>query len=314
MNLQALRTGMLRLAWGCVSGLPIIMVAGCGPVHLVAATAIPVPLIAKIPIGVALLIPPQFSQYVHREERGGTNWHVEIGHAQAEGMQRLLQAMFEHVVLVDSLNAAVDLDAHIRMILEPEVEEYAFVTPRDAGSPFFAVSIKYRVNIYLPDGRLTDSWRFTGYGSAPARGLSSGAPLAAATSLAMRDAGAKLAVEFREQAVVRGLSSSPESASGPSGDSIEPPAAPDGMPESGSAAAAGLEPLALRVRNTSRLVMPVVSTGSPSMNLGRKREPLMACSASDTCRVDALQSITSASVTTPSRVTVNSICTKVSSA
>jgi hypothetical protein len=85
------------------------------------------------------------------------------------------------------------------------VEEYAFVTPRDAGSPFFAVSIKYRMNVYSPDGKLADSWGFTGYGTSPSSGLSTADPLAAATALAMRDAGAKLAVEFREQAIVRGL-------------------------------------------------------------------------------------------------------------
>jgi len=98
----------------------------------------------------------------------------------------------------------------VRAILEPSVEEFAFVTPRDAGSPFFAVSIKYRVNVYLPNGKLADSWGFTGYGTAPAEGLSSAPPLQTATALAMRDAGAKLAVEFREQAIVRGLL--PESA------------------------------------------------------------------------------------------------------
>jgi hypothetical protein len=67
------------------------------------------------------------------------------------------------------------------------------------------------VNVYLPDGKLADSWGFTGYGTSPSQGLSSQAPLSAATALAMRDAGAKLAVEFREQAVMRGLL--PESAS-----------------------------------------------------------------------------------------------------
>jgi hypothetical protein len=100
----------------------------------------------------------------------------------------------------------------VRAILEPSIEEFAFVTPRDAGSPFFAVSIKYRVNIYLPDGKLADSWGFTGYGTSPSEGLSSEGPLATATALAMRDAGAKLAVEFREQAIVRGLLPQPESA------------------------------------------------------------------------------------------------------
>jgi hypothetical protein len=81
------------------------------------------------------------------------------------------------------------------------------------------------VNVYLPDGKLADSWGFTGYGTSPAQGLSSQAPLATATALAMRDAGAKLAVEFREQAVMRGLLPASETADTPA---AAPPASGPG--------------------------------------------------------------------------------------
>ena len=198
------------LAWACMA-LALVALAGCGPVRLIANTNIPAPLVVKIPIAVALFIPKEFSTYVHNEERWSTDWHVELGKAQSEGITRLMNAMFERVVQVESVGAGQEhASGGIRAILEPSIEEFAFVTPRDAGSPFFAVSIKYRVNIYLPDGKLADSWGFTGYGTAPAEGLSSAPPLQTATALAMRDAGAKLAVEFREQATVRGLL--PESA------------------------------------------------------------------------------------------------------
>jgi hypothetical protein len=194
------------LAWG-LAALAVVTLAGCGPVRLVANTNIPTPLVVKMPIAVALFIPKEFSTYVHNEERWSTDWRVELGKAQSEGITRLMNAMFEQVVSVDSVSAgqARADGGGVRAILEPSVEEFAFVTPRDAGSPFFAVSIKYRVNIYLPNGKLADSWGFTGYGTAPAQGLSSAPPLQTATALAMRDAGAKLAVEFREQATVRGL-------------------------------------------------------------------------------------------------------------
>jgi hypothetical protein len=206
-----------------VAGL--VLLAGCGPVRLVATTNIPTPLVVKIPIGVALFIPTEFAKYAHEEERWSTKWHVDLGKAQTEGITRLMSAMFERVVMVENLNAGAALGSQIRAILEPSIEEYAFVTPRDAGSPFFAVSIKYRVNVYMPDGKLADSWGFTGYGTSPSQGLSSATPLAAATALAMRDAGAKLAVEFREQAIVRGLLPEQESADDPSkssGSSSEP--------------------------------------------------------------------------------------------
>src|SRR5688500_16120691 len=199
-------TGLLALS---------VVLSGCGSVSLVASTNIPTPLVAKVPVTVALHVPKEFAGYVHKEERWSTDWNIDLGKAQAEGITRLMNAMFDRVVVVDSVNAGAAAGGDVRAILEPSVEEYAFVTPRDAGSPFFAVSIKYRVNVYLPDGRLADSWGFTGYGTSPAKGLSSEAPLHAATALAMRDAGAKLAVEFREQPMMRGLLPGGETADTP---------------------------------------------------------------------------------------------------
>jgi hypothetical protein len=205
VNILRIRKLRVQLACG-LGALALVALAGCGPVKLIANTNIPTPLVVKMPIAVALFIPKEFSTYVHNEERWSTDWHVELGAAQSEGITRLMNAMFERVVAVESVSAGqAHADNGVMAILEPSVEEFAFVTPRDAGSPFFAVSIKYRVNIYLPNGKLADSWGFTGYGTAPAQGLSSAPPLQTATALAMRDAGAKLAVEFREQATVRGL-------------------------------------------------------------------------------------------------------------
>jgi len=205
----------------------LLSLAACGAVKLTARTNIPAPLVSRIPVAVALYMPKEFSGYVHKEKRWSTDWNIDLGKAQAEGMNRLFGAMFERVVEVESINAGAQLGGDIRAILEPSVEEYAFVTPRDAGSPFYAVSIKYRVNVYAPDGRLADSWGFTGYGTWPSEGLSNSVPLTEATALAMRDAGAKLAVEFRDQAVVRGLlPDAPPATPATPAESTLPPATP----------------------------------------------------------------------------------------
>lgn len=202
--------GTARALAGALAVASLTLMAGCGPVRLVATTNIPTPLVVKIPVSVGVFVPKEFSAFIHDEERSGTDWHIDLGKAQTDGLMRLLNAMFERVIVVDSVTAGTQAGGDIRAVLEPSVEEYAFVTPRDAGSPFYAVSIKYRINVYTPDGRLADSWGFTGYGTAPSQGITSDAPLTQATALALRDAGAKLAVEFREQAIVRGLL--PESA------------------------------------------------------------------------------------------------------
>jgi hypothetical protein len=245
--LESLTPGGVRLApalWGAAAAT-LVALSGCGPVRLIANTNIPAPLVVKMPMGIALFVPPEFSSYVHKEERWSTDYNVELGKAQTESLTRLMSAMFERVVTVDSVNAGTQLGSSVQAILEPSIEEYAFVTPRDAGSPFYAVSIKYRVNVYLPDGKLADSWGFTGYGTSPSQGLSSAPPLAAATALAMRDAGAKLAVEFRDQQVVRGLL--PESVSvdaPPPGTQAAPQSASPGTPPGTSSTGAGATPAA----------------------------------------------------------------------
>jgi hypothetical protein len=242
------RFGRELIAAGLAAAM--VLLAGCGPVKLVANTNIPPPLVMKVPLGVALFIPTEFSSYVHKEERWSTKWQIELGQAQTDGITRLMSAMFERVVTVDSINAGAQVPGGVAAILEPSIEEYAFVTPRDAGSPFYAVSIKYRVNVYLPDGKLADSWGFTGYGTSPAKGLSSEAPLHAATALAMRDAGAKLAVEFREQPMMRGLlpggqtadtppaAETPPAAAGEPGETTPPAAPPETTTPSAPAPAA----------------------------------------------------------------------------
>jgi hypothetical protein len=197
----------LRWKFSAVIGLVALLAAvgGCSTLRLEARPNIPQPVIVKIPVSVALFIPIEFSSYVFKGERYGFNWEVALGAAQSEGVSRLMTAMFEKVVAVDNVAGARQVDPGIRAILEPAVEDFSFVTPRDAGTQFYAVSIKYRVSVYTPDGRLAESWPFTGYGIVPASGMSAEKPLARATALAMRDAGAKLVVEFREQAIIRGL-------------------------------------------------------------------------------------------------------------
>lgn len=227
-----------RAAIGALFALTLVLAAGCGAKRVVATTNIPVPLVVKVPVTVALHIPKEFTHYVHTEKRWSTDWSMELGKAQSDALVHLITAMFEQVVLVDNIGSGVPADRNIRAILEPSVEEYAFVTPRDAGSPFYAVSVKYRMNVYSPDGKLADSWGFTGYGTSSSEGLSSTAPLTRATALALRDAGAKLAVEFREQAIVRALlpDSVPETPAAPATPSPEPePTLPTAAPSSGGA-------------------------------------------------------------------------------
>lgn len=185
----------------------LALVSACGTTEFEARPVIPPPLITRIPVVVGVYIPAEFREKVHREKRDGTEYAIAVGKGQADGFVRLLDAMFTRTVAVPSVDAGARTDPEIRGVFEPVLEEFAFITPADSGSDLYAVSVKYRINGYSPTGQLVESWTFTGYGTQSSSTLGSGRKeaLQQATALALRDAGAKLATEFREQAVVRGL-------------------------------------------------------------------------------------------------------------
>jgi hypothetical protein len=187
--------------------LACALLAGCAATEFEAQPNIPAPLVTKIPLVVGLYMDAAFRDKVYQEKRDGGDYSIAIGKAQADGFARLMGAMFDRVVPVDAVDAGGRTDPQIRAVLQPVLEDFAFVTPVDSGSDVYAVSLKYRVNGYRPDGQLIDSWTFTGYGAARNDSMLSGGSdtLKAAVQLAMRDAAARLATEFRDQAVVRGL-------------------------------------------------------------------------------------------------------------
>jgi hypothetical protein len=183
------------------------LLSACGATQMKVETEIPPPLVTRIPVVVGVHLPPEFQTAVQHEKRDGSEYMIDVGQAQTDGFMRLMNAMFTRVVPVASVGAGAATDPEIRGVFEPRLIELSFVTPRDTGTPVYAVSLKYRIDAYTPSGQPVDSWTFTGYGAQPGSQMPGQGTetLKKAAALAMRDAGAKIAVEFREQAIVRGL-------------------------------------------------------------------------------------------------------------
>jgi len=184
----------------CVLGLAL---AGCGTVEVQPQTQLPPPLIDQLPVTVGVHYPPEFRSYVHKETRYQVDYEINLGPAHVIKLTRLLEAIFAHVVEVDDPSSPKAVDPGIVMVLEPRFEDYAFLTPRDMVGEAYTVTIRYRLNLYDPEGQRVDGYVFTGYGRQKSGALTGSRPLAEATQRAMRDAGAKLAVELPEQDSVR---------------------------------------------------------------------------------------------------------------
>ena len=174
--------------------------AACGGVQIKPETALPKPLVVAMPAHVGLVIPGETRNYTHSETRWGVDWTVQLGEGHRNLMLAVLKDEFTEVREykdIETAQAAPDLKA----IFEPMIENYSFVTARETGGRYYAVTIRYRINLYSPAGEKVESLTLTGYGNALAKGMSSGKPLQQASVAAMRDAAAKFLVQFPEQSM-----------------------------------------------------------------------------------------------------------------
>ncbi len=200
MNAPARRVPVASRSF-LLTGLALAL-AACGAVQVGTDVEFPKPLVDELPMTVGVYYSDEFTKYAHAEQRWGTEWKIELGKFHVRMTDRLFDSAFRDTVHVKSLG---DLPGEqpLRAVVEPRIELYSFITPRDTGAKYYAVTIRYRLNVFAPDGRLADSLTFTGYGSSPSSGMTSTNPMVLATKAAMRDAAAKFLVQFPEQPVTK---------------------------------------------------------------------------------------------------------------
>jgi hypothetical protein len=193
-------TTTLRAALAASS---LVLLAACTTTSLDTKAQLPPPLLEQLPVRVGIHYSEEFSKYVHRETRGSIDYEVNLGPAHVTNLDWLLKAMFRELVRVDDPTRVSGISPPLAFVLEPKFEEYSFLTPKDVAGEAFIVTIRYLLTVYDGNGARVDSFAFTGYGREKARTLASKEPLAIATQRAMRDAGAKVAVELTDQDSVR---------------------------------------------------------------------------------------------------------------
>jgi hypothetical protein len=188
---------------GAAAAFFLGLLSACTATKLETKAALPPPLIEKLPVRVGVYYSKEFREYVHKETRGTIDYEVNLGPAHVTNLNWLLGAMFRDIVPVDDPSRVASITPPLAMVLEPRFEEYSFLTPKDVAGEAFIVTIRYLLTVYDGSGARVDSFAFTGYGREKAHTLASKEPLAIATQRAMRDAGAKVAVELTDQESVR---------------------------------------------------------------------------------------------------------------
>jgi len=183
------------------TALLTMLLSACGDVSIKPEAILPKPLIVPMPADVGLIIPAETRKYVDQETRYGIDWKVDLGPGEVRLMRDVFKDLFNHVEEFKDLEAARAARnlKDLKALFETRVDQYSFVTARETKGRYYAVTIRYRINLYTPQGEKVDSYTLTGYGNSLALGMSGGKPLTQATVGAMRDAAAKFLVQFPEQ-------------------------------------------------------------------------------------------------------------------
>ncbi len=167
-------------------------------------TEFPEPLIAPMPVAVAVYYDESLSNFEHTESiEQGSDWKVKLGDANLKMFERLFESMFQNLVPVSSPEAGFAQGSRFEAIIIPAIEEMQIAPPRYGESEFFEAWIQYRVEAFHPDREPIVNWLVSGYGRSEGSMLQPSKSLQEATVLAMRDAAANIVIKFRQQPRIR---------------------------------------------------------------------------------------------------------------
>ncbi|MDP6264744.1 MAG: hypothetical protein QGG98_05760 [Pseudomonadales bacterium] len=195
------RTSKMLLS--LLAALSVSLIAGCGTSVAVKGT-LPTPVVRQIPLHVGVLYTSEFKEFLHTErvrERG--TYKIDIGQQNYSFFQRLFEAMFVESREVSAPPLSSKDSKGLAGIIVPKITKYGFLSPHISGLKFYSASIQYHMTIYDMDGVPLAEWDVVGYGKTPSSSFGEGEALGEATMLAIRDGGARIAMETVEQPGVR---------------------------------------------------------------------------------------------------------------
>ncbi len=208
----------------------VLLFAGCAK-QVEVKGQFPAPVLDKLPLKIGVYYDPEFRGhefYDEADSREESDWIVRTGEAQVEMYNTLLPGMFEEVVLLNALprRDRVDtvLEQGLDAVLVPHVQELQYSIPNHTKINVFEIWMRYRYELYAPDGELLAEWSMTSYGKTPTAFLRSAeAAVNLAAVVALRDAGANFAMNFtRVPEVQTWMDSRPQAAPATVGAAVTP--------------------------------------------------------------------------------------------
>lgn len=166
--------------------------------------SVPTPLVNKIPARVGVFYSEEFRSFRHKEEiREAGNWDIDLGPQNLTFFSNLLDSLFLDVEQVREPPLTAEEMADLDGVVVPRIEKYGFLTPSISGLKFYSASIEYRIALYNSAGEKIGDWNIIGYGKSEGGMFTADEAINEATVLAIRDGGARIAIELIDQPAVR---------------------------------------------------------------------------------------------------------------
>jgi hypothetical protein len=142
-------------------------------------------------LSVVLVLDREFRNY---QARPNEKTRIQFGASQVDLMTKAFRGLFAKVTVV-SPDQPIGPDTDL--VVTPSVQQVQVSSPSQSYLNVYEVWIKYNLEIATADGVAIDSWFLPAYGKTPySFMLSRSNAIETATIIALRDAGAKLILDF----------------------------------------------------------------------------------------------------------------------
>jgi hypothetical protein len=182
----------------------LLLLGACGVNSLVVEGNYPTPAVRKIPLTLGLYFDEDLRNFLYIEytETGQEEYRVASGQTHVQLFGSLLPAMFERVVVLDSMDDASD--AGVDAVFAPSIEEFQLALPQKTRLDAYEVWVKYNMRLLGPDGAYIADWVLTSYGKTPTENLlSTEGGINDATVSALRDLASNFTLSFSAVPEVR---------------------------------------------------------------------------------------------------------------
>jgi hypothetical protein len=165
---------------------------------------VPTPLVSTIPARIGVYYSDEFRHFKYEEViRDSGSWHIDLGKQNLSFFQNLTKSLFAGIREVHEPPLTTEEMRNLDGVFIPSIEKYGFLTPSISGLKFYSASIEYRVAMYDKVGAKIGDWNIVGYGKSEGGMFSSDDAINEATVLAIRDGGARIAIELIDQPAVQ---------------------------------------------------------------------------------------------------------------